>query len=182
MLRPAALHELLAYDDATGILTWKRRPISMFSDGRQSAAQNYAIWNGKFAERPALNTPDKRGYRTGHLLSKPVKAHRIIWAMVHGEWPQGDIDHIDGDAANNRIENLREVTHAINGRNMRLKKNNQSGACGVTQRPSGRWVAKLQVDGRQITVGTFDTMSEAVVARRDAEKAHGFHTNHGEAR
>ena len=89
---------------------------------------------------------------------------------------------ISTDTHPNRIENLRGVTHAINGRNMRLKKNNQSGSCGVTQRPSGRWVAKMQVDGRQITVGTFDTMSGAVAARRDAEKAHGFHINHGEAR
>jgi HNH endonuclease/AP2 domain len=179
---PAILSELLAYCPTTGVLVWKARPVSMFKDGRQSAAHNCAIWNGKFADRPALGAIDKRGYRHGHLLNTKVKAHRVIWALVHGVWPKGEIDHINGRKSDNCMENLRLVSHAINSKNMRLKSNNTSGANGVRQRPSGRWAALMEVNGKPITIGTFETKAEAIIARRTAQVEHGFHSNHGTER
>lgn len=172
------LRSVLLYDHGTGALRWKYRPVSMFQSGKQTAEHNCAIWNGKFAGKPALASSDKKGYLTGHLFSKPVKAHRVIWAMVHGEWP-AEVDHINGNPADNRLSNLRAVSHAINGRNLRRKSNNTSGVCGVSQRPSGRWRATIMVGGKDLTIGTFDTQELAAEARRAAELEHGFHQNHG---
>lgn len=168
----------LSYDPETGVLTWKARDPSMFVDGRQTAAHNCAIWNGKFAGKAALSSPDKRGYLTGNLFSKPAKAHRVIWAIVHSEWPD-EVDHINGDPSDNRLSNLRAVSHRENGRNLKLKSNNSTGICGVWCRPSGRWAATITVAGRSKTIGTFDTVEQAVSARRKAERDHGFHRNHG---
>ena len=182
MLKPALLRQLLVYHPETGELFWRERDISMFTDGKQSAAQNCNIWNGKFAGKPALASLDKRGYRHGHILSKQVKAHRAIWAMQTGAWPSGDIDHINGKSDDNRWINLRHVTHAENGRNVRLKATNKSGHCGVWRRPSGRWAAVITIDGRSRTIGTYDTIELAAAARKKAEKANGFHENHGAAR
>lgn len=180
--RLGMLKDLLHYDPASGALTWRERPVAMFKGGKQSAAHNCAIWNGKFANQPALAAPDKRGYLHGHLLSAKVKAHRVIWALIYGAWPDGEIDHIDGNPANNRLSNLRVVSHALNGRNLKLKKNNTSGHCGVNRRPSGRWCATVTVNGQTITFGTFDTQDEAIAARKLGEAAHGFHANHGTER
>lgn len=179
---PELLRQLLRYDPETGHLFWRKRDVSMFTDGKQSASQNCNIWNGKFAGKPALAMPDKTGYLTGHVLSRPVKSHRVIWAMQTGAWPASDIDHINGRPADNRWINLREVTHAENGRNLRLKVTNRSGYCGVWQRPSGRWAAVITVNGLSKTIGTYDTKELAAAARKNAERLHGFHCNHGAAR
>lgn len=179
---PVELRQLLSYESETGALHWKERPASMFHAGKQTVEQNQAIWNARFSGKPALASPDKRGYLTGHLFGRPVKAHRVIWALVYGQWPASEIDHIDGNPSNNRAENLRLVSHAINSRNLRRKKNNSTGVCGVFQRPSGRWGAHMQVNGRNITIGTFDTIEEAAAARSEAQRDFGFHKNHGAKR
>lgn len=172
------LGRLLIYDDMTGRLTWRERDVSLFADGRQTALHNCAIFNAKFAGKPALNAPDKRGYLCGCILRKPMKAHRAIWAMKMGHWPD-EVDHINGDPADNRIENLRSVSHSVNGRNLKLKANNRSGFCGVHQAPSGRWKALITVNRKSITLGTFDTIEEAAEARSIAERKYQFHPNHG---
>jgi hypothetical protein len=172
------LQKVLQYDPSTGALTWLERKPEMFEAGKQTREHNCAIWNGKFAGRPGLSSPDKRGYLTGHLFSRPMKAHRVIWALVHGVWPL-EIDHINGDTADNRLSNLRAVSHAINGRNLRRKVNNTSGVCGVYKRPSGRWCASITVSGKDKSLGTFDTLAEAAQARAAAEAMHGFHPDHG---
>ena len=48
------------------------------------------------------------------IYDKPYRAHRVIWALVHGEWPEGQIDHINGVRDDNRLENLRVVTNQDN--------------------------------------------------------------------
>jgi hypothetical protein len=179
---PHALRQLLRHDPDTGLLYWRARPLEMFADRKQTQAHNAAIWNGRFAEKPAFSTRDKLGYFTGVVHYRSLKAHRVIWAMVHDEWPEFEIDHIDGDPANNLISNLRVVSHRLNGRNLRLKKNNTSGVCGVWMRPSGRWLASISVDGKTICLGTFDTKDQAAQVRFDAQKHYGFHENHGVAR
>jgi hypothetical protein len=80
---------------------------------------------------------------------KTYKAHRLAWLYVYGEEPKEDIDHIDGDTSNNRIENLREVAHSTNMKNKHKYVSNTSGTTGVylqeIPRKNGkiyqRWVA-----------------------------------------
>lgn len=175
------LSDIISYDPDTGALFWKNRPASMFLAGKQTAEHNAAIWNGKFAGKPALASSDKRGYLTGHLFSKPVKAHRVIWHLVHGVMPT-EVDHINGNTGDNRLVNLRAVTHKTNGRNMRLKKNNSTGSCGVYQHKSGRWYARITIDGAAQHLGTFDSHEQALDARQSANVTHGFHPTHGETK
>lgn len=178
---PAAdvLHQLLRYDPEAGKLCWRERPVEMFQEGKQTAAHNAAIWNGKNAGREAFATALPSGHRYASIWRKKLLAHRVIWKMAHGTDPE-IIDHIDGDPANNRLENLRSVTQQANTKNGRLSKNNTSGANGVRfEGRLGKWVARVSHQRRTIHVGVFDSLEDAVAAQREAASRLGFHPNHG---
>lgn len=160
------LRQLLAYDSETGKLTWLPR-----SNGR-------AGWNTQFAGTLALNSLGDQGYRRGAIFDRVFLAHRVIWAMVHGEWPD-QIDHINGDRSDNRLSNLRNVTGLENSRNQRVR-SRISGSIGVhwhNQRQ--KWQARIGVGGSDIYLGLYSDFDHAVSARKDAESEYGFHTNHG---
>jgi len=99
--------------------------------------------------------------------------------MVYGQWPTEDIDHIDGNRANNRVENLRAVSRSVNMRNAYRRKDNKSGFVGVHKNRVGSWVAQIAVDGRVIHLGFFRAQGDAVAARKAAEIEHGFSVRHG---
>lgn len=162
---PDEMRQLVEYDAQSGILIWKSRPASYFRSERSAK-----IWNARYPGTPALNCPDRYGYAHGQLAGKRMYAHRVIWAIHHGEWPKL-IDHIDGNLRNNRIENLRNVSQTTNMRNACLPSNNKSGAIGVRLMPDGRF--KVQASA------IFTDYDEAVAASRAARIAMGFHPNHG---
>lgn len=109
-------------------------------------------------------------------------AHRIIWVLHNGPIPEGmQIDHVDGNGANNRLENLRLVSGVENKRNMRRLSTNTSGATGVYS-DKGKWVARFWSDGRMRNIGTFTDKVEAIHARKAWESANGYHPNHGQER
>ena len=87
-----------------------------------------------------------------------------------GDWPGGEVDHLDGDALNNRWANLRVVTHHQNRMNNRAYRNNRLGVRGVFRHPNGRYRAYIHPNGRLVHLGYFATLEEAQEARRDAEK------------
>lgn len=173
------LRRVLRYDGATGKLYWRERTPDLFPSGFRTAEGNCANWNAIYADTEALGAPQRKGYLGGCLLGHRVKAHRVVFALVSGFWPKGHIDHIDGNVTNNRIENLRDVSNAENHKNVKLQSNNSSGCPGVSALPSGRWRARIKISGQEHTIGSFDTKSEAIAARRAAEKTFGFHPNHG---
>lgn len=165
------LPTLFSCDFSTGELIWKERDPATF--------RKAATFNKQFAGRPALTALNK-GYRCGRLFDRMVQAHRVVFALAHGRWPVGQVDHIDGNPANNRLDNLREVTNAENHRNERRPRNNTSGVAGVGLR-GDRWRAHIKVNFRQIHLGVFSSKEEAIEARRRAEREYGFHKNHGRA-
>ena len=172
---PEALRKLLDYDPATGILTWKPRPDDMFPNS--STAKR---WNTRYANKRAGN---KVGYQKGHIalcvLGTNCLAHRAAWALHYGEWPSEQIDHINQNPADNRIENLRCVTNLVNCRNKGFPKRNTSGHVGVSFcKNMKRWRAYISVRER-IWLGSFDTFSEAVAVRKAAERKYNYHPNHG---
>jgi hypothetical protein len=169
---PEELHNLLRYEPETGRLYWRER----IGDDRQTRR-----WNTRYAGAEAMTAQQKHGHKFGHVLGIPVKAHRVAWAMHHGQWPDTDIDHINGDAADNRITNLRAATEAQNMQNKRRYKNNKSGCSGVAQRESGTWRAFISVGGKRKDIGTFNDKFDAVLARLLAEKELGFTYRHGVA-
>lgn len=170
------LLQLLSYDPETGKLFWCERPVEMFPS-RRSAGR----WNTLYAGQEAFTGVHLTGYRQGRIDGERYKAHRVIWKMMTGEDP-GEIDHINGDRADNSWANLREVERLENSRNRARHYGNTSGVCGVMWHKAGqKWLAKIGVGYAQIHLGVFDTFEEAVAARKAAEAEHGFHENHGRA-
>ena len=168
--------ELIDYDPKTGALTWKKRDRSCFQSDWM-----YHDWNARWSGKPTLDT-DKRGYKRGKLFGGAYVAHRVAWLIAHGSWPAGLIDHINGDRADNRLENLRVVDARENTRNAARPKHNTSGVTGVYKHThSPKWVATIKVDGRARYLGFFTDFDQAVAARKEAERLHGFHENHGRA-
>ncbi len=166
------LCELLAYDPATGALTWKARPAEMFKGNGYEKR-----FNNAYAGKPALTTCHDKGYQYGMIFGQRVYAHRAAWAIMKGRMPRLDIDHINGQKDDNRIKNLRIVTKKGNGRNRQLSANNTSGISGVHWcRTARRWIAKI---GKSQYVGAFVEKQDAIAARKAAERRMGYHENHG---
>lgn len=174
------LDELLTIHPQDGDLFWKARLPRHFVPKRRTAEHSANNWNCRYAGAPALNCVDQFGHLTGRIQGKLVYAHRVVYAMTHGHWPFADIDHINGNGADNRPCNLRDVTHQENLRNQRRSKNNTSGTTGVNFfKRDGNWMASITVNRQSKHLGYFDSLDAAVLARKQAERIYGFHENHG---
>lgn len=142
--------EFLDYDRKTGVFTWRvdRR-------GRAKAGTKAGTLAGKGHIQIAI-----RGTR--HY------AHRLAWLVTYGEWPPADtdIDHIDGNMANNAINNLRLASRSQNAHNAAgLRKNNTSGFRGVSYyRRTRRWEARILVEGVNHHLGYHDSAEDAARA------------------
>ena len=120
------------------------------------------------------------GYRVIQLDRRSYKAHRIIWAYVHGKFPPAPLDHKNHIKDDNNPSNLRLASGAINSKNLPLSSNNTSGVTGVSwNKAAGKWKAQIHVNGKRIYLGYFTNKKEAIKARKKAEKKYGFHPNHG---
>lgn len=110
------------------------------------------------------------GYLQVNIKQSYYKAHRVAWLLHYGEWPKGEVDHIDGNPKNNAIANLRLVSHAQNSKNRKLNSNNSSGVKGVSWFPKSRmWRAYISVDNQWRSLGYFKNKDEAIQARQLAE-------------
>lgn len=172
---PEVLRQLLSYDPETGKLFWKRRDERWFVGTSKSPKVLAKWWNGRFAEKEAFTPVNSAGYHTGTVLLKMLQAHRIAWAIYHGDWPKGFLDHINGVRTDNRIANLREVTPLQNAMNQSPIPRGSSGIRGVRfDSRFERWQARINVSKRQKHLGYFDTAQEAQRAYAIAvEKYHG---------
>lgn len=120
------------------------------------------------------------GYRQVGIDGVRLLAHRVVWALVHGEWPERIIDHINGDKTDNRVENLRLADDSQNSANSRVSKNNRLGVKGVYMSSSGKFVAQKGVKGERSYLGSFDTIEEAHAAFcKKATEVHGEFANFG---
>lgn len=174
------LAELFSYDPVNGRLFWRARESKWFTDAAFSADGARNVWNARYAGREAISTVDRLGYRRGRLMGKMVSAHRIVWALNTGHWPVSEIDHVNGNPSDNRLCNLRAVTHEENSRNRKLFSHNKSGVNGVSwSKNAGKWTAAIYNDGARKHIGSFDCLEDAVAARKLAETNFGYHPNHG---
>ena len=166
------LTSLLDYSPETGILIWRLR--------HEEKTNPPKTFNASFAGTRAGNPYGKSRHWQINVLGKRYLAHRVIWAMHTGKTVFNEIDHINGDAEDNRLANLREVSHRGNMINRKLPKSNSSGNIGVAwHKQAGKWRAYITVDGRQISLGLFGSIEEASAARNAASIVMGFHENHG---
>jgi hypothetical protein len=168
------VRQLVRYEPETGKLFWLPRPRALFQSSR-----SWKTWNSRFSSTEAF-TAYTRGYRHGVILGQFYKAHRVIWLIQTGEWPEDCVDHANGVRDDNRWRNLRAATHHENQRNKKRQARNANGMCGVRWiARSRKWQARIGIDGRSRHLGYFATVDEALRARAEANAAHGFSTRHG---
>lgn len=155
VLTAEQLRAALAYDPATGIFTRRTK------------------WGSQqVGDTPGCKSP--QGYWQIGVNSKTYPAHRLAWLHVHGEWPEGDIDHINRDRSDNRLENLRAVNRSENLHNSPNRK--KSGVKGVSlvspswqKRTKNIWRASIMINYKRYYLGAYATFEEAVKARKQAE-------------
>jgi hypothetical protein len=173
------LLSILEYNFRTGRLKWLLRSSEHFKDDKHSAEHCAAAWNAKNYGRHADCSLTSNGYRVVSIGGKRLRAHRIIMAML-GKPVVEQIDHINQDKTDNRLANLREVTHRQNNLNQSLRKNNKTGFMGVIwDKDRQKWKAEIKVNYKRVYLGRFNSLDEAINARNAAEKQYGFHENHG---
>lgn len=170
------LRALFDYDPLTGTLYWRHRADGWFKDSSDATARS---WNTRFAGKVAFTSRDKNGYMHGSLFGKQYYAHRIIWCIVYGYWPI-QVDHGDGNRANNRLNNLDDGTQSDNMKNTKLRNNNSTGVPGVSwDARRNKWYVRVQSHRKCYFIGMFYDYDEAVRARYSAERKYAFHPNHG---
>lgn len=115
---------------------------------------------------------DLHGYKTVRLGGRSYKLHRLAWLHVHGAWPVGDIDHINGNRIDNRIANLRDVPRGVNLENQRKATNNRStGLLGAYYDQRKRnYYARISIGDKSVHLGTFQTAEAAHAAYLEAKR------------
>ncbi len=150
---PETLRKLLSYNCETGQLIWKK------TNSPRALAGSVAGCLSKHT-----------GYVLVRVNKKLMRAHRVVWMMIYNEVPS-EIDHIDGNRSNNRIENLRILSRSENNQNRGVQKNNISGFTGVSFDSSrSKWVAKIQLNGKTTHLGRFGSLDDAKQAYADAKQ------------
>jgi hypothetical protein len=116
-------------------------------------------------------TSNPDGRREISVFNRKIKAARLAWLVTTGEWPKGEVDHINGDPSDNRIVNLRDVSRMVNQQNQRrAKSSNRSGLLGVKQVAKWRWDAYITLEGKKLFLGRFYSPDEAHSAYLTAKR------------
>jgi hypothetical protein len=140
-----------------------------------------AYWRERSGPRAAgslAGSVRRDGYVAIGYRAKVFKLHRILFLHYHGYLPK-EVDHIDGNPANNHIGNLRAATHAQNTRNAKIRKNSTTGVKNIRRRDSGHWEVRLRVGGQCVSFGCFASLADAIAAAEQArETAFGEFARH----
>lgn len=150
-LTQAQLRSVLRYDEATGEFSW-------------IAGQRAGLHAGCVVST---------GYVKINIETITYLAHRLAWLYVTGEWPKHHIDHLNGKPADNRFCNLRDVDQATNVQNRRRAQTNAStGVLGASPHHTGKFRARIRIDGKERHIGVYPTVSEAHAAYLKAKRQH----------
>lgn len=148
------LRELFLYDESAGVFRWRSKP-------------GPHAWKAVIG---AIAGSEDRRYATLCVDGKSLLAHRAAWAYVNGEWPPGQIDHIDGNKKNNSIANLRNATALVNQQNQRRPHRcNSTGFLGVVP-VRNKFRAQISIDGASRNKGTYLTAEAAHEAYLKAKR------------
>lgn len=158
------LRELLNYDPDTGVFTWVGRPSHFIKPNSRAGTLNRS-----------------EGYWMVKVDTYSYGAHRLAWLYITGEWPPHEVDHINGERADNRWTNLRSATKSQNQQNTRKPRvHGTSGFLGVSRRrhnPPLPWLAQIRINGQGYNLGQYATPEEAHSAYLEAKrKMHPFST------
>lgn len=144
ILDQKTVRELLEYDSSTGIFKWKKKR------------------RGIKVDKP-LGTDNGFGYLRITVLGKSYYAHRLAWLYEKGEFPENEIDHINGIKSDNRISNLRSLTTQQNAQNKIFpKSNNKSKTLGVSwHKKANKWQAHVCIYKQRKYLGLFNSIEDA---------------------
>lgn len=157
---PTVLRQLLRYEPETGRLFWKPRGEHLFPSRRHCLT-----WMTRYCGKQALNNVSSAGYLRGNVFNRNILAHRAAWAIQYGAHPVADVDHINGDPLDNRIENLRHATRSDNMANSRSARDATSNYLGVSfDAARGKWAAELTKKYKKHHLGRFSTEEGAARA------------------
>lgn len=158
MLTQSELKSQLSYNKDTGIFTWKINKSRLAKIGNIAGSLH------------------NNGYYSICINNKQYLAHRLAWLYISGEMPKNNIDHIDNNKINNKINNLREATKSQNEFNTKLRNNNSSGFKGVClDKRKNLWYSSSCINNKRTFLGCFKTAQLASVAYINFTKKH-----HGE--
>lgn len=147
------LRDAFNYDPNTGDLCWKIRPANNVKVGVPIRAKNTS------------------GYYHVGFRRRVYVVHRLIWFMTYDEWPELEIDHINCDKLDNRLENLRLASKGQNLTNIPKSDGRTSKYKGVCWKKSNKcWTAQISHEGKCIWLGHFDNEYDAHVAYCEAAK------------
>lgn len=171
---PETLRKLLRYDPETGKLFWRQIGMEFFKNKRLKNS-----WNNRFCGKEAMTFLNGKGQKKGSLLSITMSAHRVIWAMQTGAWPENQIDHIDRNPSNNRFENLRLATAGQNMANTSSRKGSTSKYLGVSWcKKNQKWRSRICKNGVYSYLGNYKCEVKAAKAYDQAAKEiHGKFAN-----
>lgn len=174
------IRTLIEYNPDTGVVIWKRRDPSHFKTERSCK-----IWNTRHAEKPAGRVSfTNKNYKTKiiRIFGKDYYTHRIIWMYFYGDQIPAQIDHINHDATDNRIDNLRDGT-TINHLNRSMHTKNTSGVSGVHYcKRSKKWIASCSINNVRKPIGSFSSIEEASSVVVSYRKSVGFTETHGKSK
>jgi hypothetical protein len=149
----------LQYNSITGIFTW-------ISNGTRGVKKD-----------DVAGYKSKAGYIMLSVSGRKILAHRVAWMFTYGDFPVGQIDHINRNKSDNRIENLREATFAQNAQNRVKNICNTSGYKGVTwHKRDQKWQAAVTIKGKCIYLGYFSSPENAYEAYKEASLKHQTHS------
>jgi hypothetical protein len=157
LLSPEEIRGLFDLNVETGELRWKA-----------------STSRGQHTQRVA-GSDHRLGYRQVKIGKKGYLVHRVVWAIVHGEWPAKHVDHIDGNKANNAVTNLRLATVGQNAQNRAVTGvKSVSGLMGAvhvpgTSRRREKWESRIKVNGVSKHLGCFTTPQAAHEAYMQAK-------------
>lgn len=172
---------------------WTTRKRRLESKGEQGVNYyeriSYNPENGEFrwaisdrgiAKGRLAGCVSRAGYLVIKVNRKQVRANRLAIFLSNGEWPAGEVDHINGDKLDNRLENLRVTDRAGNSQNRR-KAHRDHHSCGLQgvawNKQHRRWQAKIMANKVRYHIGYYNDPAVAHQAYLEAKSR--LHINGG---
>lgn len=173
----ASHHDLSTRCDAIKAFYESALPQIMDAKPGEWGIDPFEVYLLRWRESGAVATEPKaspEGYLRLQVDAVRYWAHRVVWLVHYGQWPQHSIDHIDGNKQHNAISNLRDVPQAVNAQNVRrAPRSSLSGVLGASWDPAtGRWLAAIRINGKRKNLGRFATPEEAHQAYLAAKRRH----------